>query len=78
MGSLVFGDSSNPLEDIKSIFYNDPDPLEAAVAWAKGVLQRAGLDSKKNPVSSIKELRKQEPALSLKTATYLVKKISVF
>ncbi|MBO3129489.1 hypothetical protein [Dermatophilus congolensis] len=42
--------------------------------WARNVLAEADIDPAQNPVVAIKELRSKEPALNLKTATYMVKK----
>lgn len=72
MRSLIFGDKSNPVDEMSTIF---ADP-KAGFDWAHRVLAAANIDAARNPNAAIKELRSQDPALKLKTATYMVKRIN--
>ena len=45
--------------------------MEAAIDWARSVADKAGLDPAKDEVQLIRELRRTELNLDLKTATYL-------
>ena len=74
--SMLFGDRKNPIDDLRSIFYKTEDPVEAAMDWGREVLETRDINPTKNPMKAIKELREKEPALGLKSATYLVKKLS--
>lgn len=75
MGNLIFGDSSNPAEVLNSVFSSNEDPQKAAIEWARNLLQEKNIDPVKSPSTAIKEIRTKEPALGLKTATYLVNEV---
>lgn len=72
MRSLIFGDKSNPVDEMGTVF-GDP---KTGFDWAHRVLAEANVDASRNPNAAIKELRSREPALKLKTATYMVKRIN--
>ncbi|GAA1473909.1 hypothetical protein P4N68_00165 [Corynebacterium felinum] len=63
------------VDELASIFRNVDDPVGAAVEWAKKTLNEAGVNPEQNPFAATKTLRDQEPALSLRAATYIMKKL---
>lgn len=62
---LAFGDHRDPREELDQLFTD-----ESATDWARGVLDRADIPTD-STVRAIAELRKAEPRLGLKSATYL-------
>lgn len=72
----VFGDSRNPLEEINLVFSSHEDSLAAAKDWALKLLDSKGIDPVASPLTAIKAIRDEEKAIGLKTATYLVEKLS--
>lgn len=76
MGNLFFGDATNPIDEIKTIFSQYENPVAAAQDWATTLLQAKGIDPVESPTTAARELRKQEKAFGLKSATYLVSKLS--
>ncbi|AWB81240.1 hypothetical protein C3B44_01855 [Corynebacterium yudongzhengii] len=74
--NLLFGDPTNPVSEIKTIFSQHDNPLAAAQDWAKKLLQDKDIDPMKSPLAAIKEVRTEEKAFNLKSATYLVEKLT--
>lgn len=66
-----FGSDKNPRAELAVLFAKEDEPMEAAIDWARSVADKAGLDSAKDEVQLIRELRRTELNLDLKTATYL-------
>lgn len=67
--------TSNPVEELASIFREKEQPVEVAVKWAKEVIGDAGIESNREQLKAIKKLRDAEPALTLGVATYLFKMV---
>lgn len=61
----------NPKSEITKIFADSEDPMAAAVKWAQDIAASEKIDPSKNQVAFIRELRRAEPSLDLKSATYL-------
>lgn len=74
MAHTMFGDHRNPTIELNEIFGAESETtgtaLDAAVIWARGVLENAGVDPTKQ-VTAIATLRAAEPRLGLKSATFL-------
>lgn len=77
MNRALFGDHRDPAQELVEIFGSraperspDPGAVDQAVSWGRGVLAEAGVPAE-NQVSAIAALRKAEPRLGLKSATYL-------
>ena len=64
----LFGSDKNPRAELAVLFAKEDEPMEAAIDWARSV---ADLDPAKDEVQLIRELRRTELNLDLKTATYL-------
>lgn len=62
---------NNPRVEITMIFADCEDPMPAAVEWAQSIATSRGIDPSKDQVVFIRELRRAEPSLSLKSAVYL-------
>ena len=62
---------NNPRVEVTMIFAGYEDPMAAAVEWAQSIATSRGIDPSKNQVVFIRELRRAEPSLSLKSAVYL-------
>ena len=62
---------NNPKSEVTKIFANCKDPMDAAVEWAQKIAASRGIDLSKDQVVFIRELRRAEPSLDLKSATYL-------
>lgn len=73
---MLFGNSTNPIDEIRTIFHQHEDPVAAAQEWATTLLQEANIDPAKQPMAAIKKIREQEKAFSLKGATYLFETLS--
>jgi hypothetical protein len=71
----IFGDQRDPREELSTIFDvpvpNSGDIQPEPLLWAKARLSEANIQ---DPVAAIRELRRAEPRLSLKTATYLAER----
>lgn len=65
----VLGDHRDPAEELTEIF-GGPSPEQAAVTWGTGVLVDAGVPAE-DPLRAIGALRRAEPRLGLRTATYI-------
>lgn len=50
------------------------DGVDAAVAWARGVLDQHGLDPAETPLRALRRLRREDRRLRLVTARYLVER----
>lgn len=61
----------NPRTEVVNLFSQSENPISEAITWAKSVAQAEGLDPVKNQIQLIRELRRAEPSLDLKAATYL-------
>jgi hypothetical protein len=76
----IFGDKEDPrrrLEDIFGGVAPSAGPPPAARAWATTVLARAGIDPVSNDLAAITCLRRAQPRLTLRAATYLAKDAAV-
>ena len=62
---------NNPRVEVTMIFADCEDPMAAAVEWAQSIATSRGIDPSKDQVVFIRELRRAEPSLSLKSAVYL-------
>ena len=71
----LFGDRRDPREELATIFDvpvpDGGDIPREPLLWARARLAEANIE---DPVAAIHELRKSEPRLSLKTATYLAER----
>ena len=67
----LFGSDKNPRAELAVLFAKEDEPMEAAIDRARSVADKAGLDPAKDEVQLIRELRRTELNLDLKTATYL-------
>lgn len=63
--------NNNPREEIAKIFANCEDPMGTAVKWAQNIAASKEMNPNKDKIVFIRELRREEPSLDLKTATYL-------
>ncbi|MFW0108642.1 hypothetical protein ACN08Z_05895 [Rothia sp. P7181] len=52
----------NPKVELINLFLDSDQPMDAALAWARNVAQRAGLDVKKDQSGSFARFVKQTPA----------------
>ena len=72
---LLFGDNRDPRVELGEIFGVDvPDSGEVqpeALAWARTVVD----PTNSNQVEAIRELRRAEPRLGLKSTTYLARRL---
>ena len=62
---------NNPRVEVTMIFADSEDPMAAAVEWAQSIAASGKVDPSKDQVVFIRELRRAEPSLSLKSAVYL-------
>ena len=62
---------NNPRVEVTMIFADCEDPMATAVEWAQNIATSRGIDPSKDQVVFIRELRRAEPSLSLKSAVYL-------
>ena len=67
----LFGSDKNPRAELAVLFAKEDGPMEGALALARSVADKAGLEPAKDEVQLIRELRRTELNLDLKTATYL-------
>lgn len=65
--------NNNPKEEIAKIFANYEDPMDTAVKWAQNIAASKEMNPNKDKIVFIRELRREEPSLDLKTATYLAR-----
>ncbi|WLT09987.1 hypothetical protein [Bifidobacterium asteroides] len=61
----------NPRVEVTKIFADYEHPMTAAVEWAQSIATSRGINPSKDQVVFIRELRREEPSLSLKSAVYL-------
>lgn len=61
----------NPKDEVTKIFASCEDPMGAAVKWAQNIATSKEIDPNKDQIVFIRELRRAEPSLNLKSATYL-------
>ena len=61
----------NPKSEVTQIFADCKDPMLAAVQWAQNIAASGGMDPIKDQLAFIRELRRAEPSLDLKSAVYL-------
>lgn len=66
VNKLIFGDMADPREALVALFGD----VGSAMTWARQILDSAGI-SPVDQVQTIAALRKAEPRLRLKPATYL-------
>ena len=62
---------TNPRLTVRKLFEQASDPDLAAVEWARSVANEAGLAPDSDSVRVIRELRRADTGLDLKTATYI-------
>ncbi|KJY53293.1 hypothetical protein [Bifidobacterium coryneforme] len=70
---MILMNDKNPREEIAKIFANCGDPMDAAVKWAQNIAASQEINPNKDKIVFIRELRREEPSLDLKTATYLAR-----
>ena len=70
---MILMNDKNPREEIAKIFANCGDPMDAAVKWAQNIAASQEINPNKDKIVFIRELRRAEPSLDLKTATYLAR-----
>lgn len=74
----IFGDKEDPRRRIDELFGDrstSADPQKAALSWTADTLREAGIDPVSSEVAAIACLRRAEPKLTLKTASYLVSRV---
>lgn len=64
----------NPKVELINLFSDSDNPMGTALAWANNVAQTAKLDLRKDQVRFIREIRRADPSMDLKVATYLARK----
>ena len=62
---------TNPRLTVRKLFEKANDPDLAAIEWARSVVNDAGLAPDSDTVRVIRELRRADTGLDLKTATYI-------
>lgn len=67
----VFSTGPTPEESLVGFF---PD-MDAAIEWARGVLEETGTDPKTQCVRAVKDVREANPRLGLLAANHLVKQL---
>jgi hypothetical protein len=74
---LAFGDHRDPRAELDAIFSSpgSSDGLQRGAAWAEGVLGEAGIPTG-NTMQAIAALRRAEPRLGLKSATFLAEHLA--
>ena len=73
---LIYGDSSDPRIELEELFGSDgAHRLAPAQEWGRGVIRDAGLTADQQ-VHVIRALRRAEPRLSLKPATFLAAQLA--
>jgi hypothetical protein len=75
INAKIFGDKEDPRRRIEELFGESADPQKTALTWAADTLREAGVDPLSSEAAVIACLRKAEPKLTLKTASYLVSRI---
>ena len=70
---MILMNDNNPREEIAKIFANCEDPMDTAVKWAQNIAASKEMNPNKDKIVFIRELRREEPSLDLKTATYLAR-----
>lgn len=70
---MILMNDKNPREEIAKIFATCGDPMDAAVKWAQNIAASQEINPNKDKIVFIRELRREEPSLDLKTATYLAR-----
>ena len=68
---LLIGDHDDPAKELTALFGDE----KSAMTWARGILDATGIPPAEQ-VSAIAELRRAEPRLSLKPATYLASRLA--
>ena len=68
---MSFTNDTNPRLTVRKLVEQASDPDLAAVEWARSVANDAGLAPDADSVRVIRELRRADTALDLKTATYI-------
>ena len=66
-----FNSGPTPEESLVGLF---PD-MDAAIEWARGVLDETGTDPKTQFVRAVKDVREANPRLGLLAANHLVKQL---
>jgi hypothetical protein len=75
----IVGDWEDPRRRLETLFGEPPassGPQPAARRWASDVLHQGNIDPDRQQAAAIRLLRKNEPRLTLKTATYLVRNMT--
>ena len=67
----AFNSGPTPEESLVGFF---PD-MDAAIEWARGVLDETGTDPKAQFVRAVKDVREANPRLGLAAANHLVKQL---
>jgi len=71
----VFGDREDPRVRLQALFGgalpSGGQPPQPAVVWAHEVLGRGGFAKSRDVVTKVRELRKADRRLTLKSATFL-------
>ena len=70
--SSGFNSGPTPEESLVGFF---PD-MDAAIEWARGVLDETGTDPKAQFVHAVKDVREANPRLGLLAANHLVKQLT--
>src|SRR5262249_49052393 len=78
--NVLLGDQEDPRRRLEELF-GEPTtsglPQQVARQWAVDVLERGGVDPRRQQILAIRLLRKAEPRLTLKTAVYLARNVSL-
>lgn len=73
---MLAGDREDPRRQLEELFGEPPTSgllQQTARRWAVDVLREGGVNPERQRVQAIRLLRKAEPRLTLKTASYLAR-----
>lgn len=75
LSAAVFGDKEDPRKRLAALFGGEVpasgQPPESAMKWAADVLRQSDGSTAGDEVTAIRSLRKAEPRLTLKAASFL-------
>jgi hypothetical protein len=74
LAAKIFGDTEDPRRRLEAMFggeSGEASPPPAAREWARRVLERADVDPGESELHAILALRRAQPRLTLRAATYL-------
>jgi len=74
----MIGPSTSPAQRAEKQIaaqFAGPDVLEGAIAWARDVLDDAGIDATRKPRAAARSLRAARPGLSRIAARYLIHRV---